>query len=121
MILTGATSRVTVWGLVPRSEGSAEQADGAVPERARVAAIRMAGAHLVEELAGAGAAPQRSLQVEQILARLVEDRRVVRQVFVLVPAHHRAWLERGDRVERGEPVPQPGAADLQQHLVHTVV
>ena len=61
------------------------------------------------------------LRVQQVVASLVEDGRVVGQVLVLVAGHDGTGLQRRDLVERGQPRLDPAVGAFQQVLMHAVV
>src|SRR5882757_6847472 len=100
---------------------SGEQAQTAVPQRTRVEAVTVEFQHLVEELQWCGFVGEEADRVEQVLAGLVQDFRVVGQVLVLVAGDYMARVERGDPIDSVEPCVKAAVATFEHHLVDAVV
>ena len=77
--------------------------------------------HLVEILSRAGLFVEQPARVQQVVAGLVDDGRVVGQVLVLVAGHDGAGLQRRDLVERGQPRLDSAVGAFEQVLMHAVV
>lgn len=77
--------------------------------------------HLVEERQRGGLVGEDADRVAQVLAGLIQDFRVVRQIFVLVAGDHMARIERGDPIDSIEPRLKAAVAAFEHHLVHAVV
>ena len=76
---------------------------------------------MVEKLTWAGFACEQPLGVQQVVASFTDDDGVIGQVLVLVPGHHRAGIQRCDRVECMQPCLDSAVGALQEVLVHAVV
>ncbi len=77
--------------------------------------------HLAVELGRGGLVPQPVDGVLQVLPALIENPRVVREMFVLVACDNEARGERLDPIDAVEPGTQAAVPTLSQHLVHAVV
>src|SRR3989442_5249331 len=93
-------------GMCPRQIVKRLAFDGAgrPPERARIGTIRVELQHLVVELSRGRARLGYAVEVADVLPGLFDDSGAVVLLGFLMSGDNRAWLERLNCVERGNPL-----------------